>query len=307
MTVAIISHPDCLLHDMGDNHLEAPARIGVIAEAIYRSDIKPKIKNYLAPLADKAVLSKLHAPNYIDELWQLSPQQGLLALDPDTRMNPYTLTAARRAAGAARLAVDLVMQQKAAAAFCNIRPPGHHAEYARAMGFCFFNNVMLAVHHVLQQYHLKRVAIIDFDVHHGNGTQDLLGNNSQVLFCSSFEYPLFPFSGIETTSKNTLNLALAPGTTGRDYRKLVRELWWPALREFRPEMIFISAGFDGHLDDPLGDLQLTDADYFWITQQLKSIADFYCQGRIVSVLEGGYALPALASSALAHVRALVSQ
>lgn len=305
MTIALISHPDCLLHDMGDWHPEQPARLNVIEDALSRSGLDSVLKKYLAPLATRDQLSRVHNVEYIDRIFQLSPQENLISLDLDTLMNPYSLTAALRAAGATVSGVDLVMVGEVTAAFCNVRPPGHHAERARAMGFCIFNNVAVGVAHALEHHKLKRVAIVDFDVHHGNGTENIFQNDERVLLCSFFQHPFYPFSGAETKSNHIINLPLPAGTTGKIFREKTGEFWLEAIRDFKPEMIFFSAGFDGHMQDPMANTLLNENDYAWLSREVKLIADYACQGRIVSVLEGGYSLEVLGPSVVAHLRALL--
>ena len=220
-------------------------------------------------------------------------------------MNPYTYRAALRSAGAAVLATDLVVTGKAPVAFCNIRPPGHHAEYSAAGGFCFFNNVAVGIRHALEQYGLERVALVDFDVHHGNGSEDILHGDQRVLMCSSFEKNIYPFSGDIPKGANMINIGLPARVGGKEFRRAVEEHWLPALEQFKPEIIFISAGFDAHREDDMGNLGLTEADFAWVTQQIVQVAKRHSQGRIVSCLEGGYVMSPLARSAAAHVRVLI--
>jgi acetoin utilization deacetylase AcuC-like enzyme len=305
MTLALISHPDCLSHVMGSEHPERPERLQVIQHELMNSDISSELKSYLAPLATYNQLARVHDKNYIDSIFQRAPKMGLISLDPDTFMNPFTLPAALRAAGANILAVDLVMSGKEKVAFCNVRPPGHHAEHAKAMGFCIFNNLAVGVAHALEHYQLKRVAIVDFDVHHGNGTEDIFQNEKRVLFCSSFQYPFYPFSGADTKSDHIINIPLPAGTNSRNFRSEIEQNWFDSIRNFNPEIIFFSAGFDGHYLDPLANMELTESDYAWLTHQIRQIAEDCCQGRMVSTLEGGYALDILGRCALAHVEALI--
>jgi acetoin utilization deacetylase AcuC-like enzyme len=220
-------------------------------------------------------------------------------------MNPHTLEAALRAAGAAVLGTDLVIGGKAEAAFCAVRPPGHHAERARAMGFCFFNNVAVGAAHALEHHGLARVAIADFDVHHGNGTEDIFRNEARVLMVSIFQHPFYPGSGIEGRSERMVNIPLAAGSSGKEFRAAVTEEWLPALERFAPQMLFVSAGFDAHRDDEMAMLRLVEADYAWVTQQLRSVAARHAHGRIVSLLEGGYELGALSRSVAAHLENLI--
>lgn len=306
MTIGIISHPDCMLHDMGSIHPEQPGRLRVIKEALSTSGLKADLRMYEAPLATRQQLERVHDVDYVDQVFSASPARGLVSLDADTWMNPHTLKAALRAAGAVILGVDLVMSGEVQSVFCNVRPPGHHAERSHAMGFCFFNNVAVGVAYALEQYQLKRVAIIDFDAHHGNGTEDIFAKDNRVLFCSSFQHPFYPFSGAETKSQHIINIPLPLGATGKVFRDKVAGQWLERLREFQPEMIFISAGFDAHAKEHLSNISLHEEDYAWVTQKIKAIADEVCQGRIVSVLEGGYALEVLGRCVVAHVGALIN-
>jgi acetoin utilization deacetylase AcuC-like enzyme len=256
MTIAIISHPDCLLHYTGKSHPERPERVEVIQESLKKYPFKKKPVFHQAPLADREQLIETHDAAYVDWIFSISPKHGHIAIDADTIMSPHTLNAALRAAGAVILGVDLVMGKKAQAAFCNIRPPGHHAEKEKAMGFCFFNNVAIGVNHAIKKYDLKRVAIIDFDVHHGNGTQSIFQNNKKVMYCSSFQHPYYPGYEPEMDSEHIICVPLEAGTTGEEYRKKVADAWFEKLAAFKPELIFFSAGFDAHRDDPLADKRL---------------------------------------------------
>lgn len=304
--VAIISHPDCLLHDMGFMHPEQPDRLRVIQNELEKPEIKKYIKEYTAPLATREQLLRVHDEQYVDEIFHIAPKTGLVELDPDTAMNPYTLQAALRAAGALVYAVDLVIKKEEKTAFCNVRPPGHHAERARAMGFCFFNNVAVGVAHALEHYGLKRVAIIDFDVHHGNGTENIFKNDERVMLCSSFQHPFYPNEGAETKSDHIINVPLPAGTRGDQFFTQVEKRWVPAVRNFKPDMIFFSAGFDAHAKDELANLFLEVEDYAAITRLFKQIADEFCEGRVVSTLEGGYALDILGLCVAAHVLELAT-
>jgi acetoin utilization deacetylase AcuC-like enzyme len=303
--LAYISHPDCLKHNMGAGHPERPERLTAIDNAIASSELSSLVQYYEAPLVTREQLLRVHDVNYIDTIFKLSPDQGLTYLDPDTAMNPHSLTAALRAAGAVILAVDLVMTDKNKTAFCCIRPPGHHAQRSKAMGFCFFNNVAIGVAHAIEHYKLKQVAIVDFDVHHGNGTEDIFRLEPRVLLCSSFQSPFYPFSGANTKSPHIINLPLPAGTSGKEFRAATTEHWLEKLEAFQPELVFFSAGFDGHKEDNMANFLLTEEDYSWITEKVRAIAQKYCQGRMISVLEGGYALNALGRSVVAHLRAMV--
>lgn len=305
MTIAIVSHQDCIRHEAGFGHPEQPDRVNVVQTALERYPFQASLVFHEAPLASDEQLVSVHGQRYVDWIVSTSPKQGTVNIDEDTVMNPYTLQAARRAAGAVILAVDLVMKGEAQAVFCNVRPPGHHAEQDKAMGFCFFNNVAIGVMHALKAYHLERVAIIDFDVHHGNGTQSIFQHDKRVLLCSSFEHPFYPGYDETMDNEHILNVPLKAGTTGDAYRQHVAAAWFEKLAAFKPQMIFFSAGFDGHLYDPIGEFKLTEADYVWLTMHVANIARQYAQGRMVSVLEGGYHLDALAQCVPAHVNAMV--
>lgn len=305
MTTAIISHPDCSRHDMGHGHPESPLRLSAINDQLIASGLDVLLSHYEAPLASREQLARVHAPAYIDSIFSAAPGPGRMTrIDPDTVMNEFTLDAALRAAGAAVLAVDLLMAGKVANAFCNIRPPGHHAEHDSAMGFCFFNNVAVAAAHALAQYKLDRVAIIDFDVHHGNGTEDIFQHNPQVLFCSTFQHPFYPYSGADTKAQHIVNVPLAVGTNDEGFQQAVSDHWLAKLNRFKPQLILVSAGFDAHVADELAGLALTEQSYRWITQHIKTIADQYAGGRVVSCLEGGYNLGALGRSVEAHLAVL---
>jgi acetoin utilization deacetylase AcuC-like enzyme len=305
MLPAYISHPDCLKHDMGDQHPEAPARLGAIKDMLLIKGMLDYMQTYDAPRATEQQLAQAHSTLYIRTLASMVPQEGTVQVDPDTSMNPHSYQAALRAAGAAVLAVDLVLEGKAPNAFCNIRPPGHHAEYAAAGGFCFFNNAAVAIRHALNVHGLQRVALIDFDVHHGNGSEDILHHDERVLMCSIFEDKLYPYSGNTPRGPNMVNVPLPARSGGELLRTNVAEFWLPALERFQPQLIVVSAGFDGHRDDDMGNLGLVEADYAWMTRQIVGVARRHAQGRIVSCLEGGYELSSLARSAAAHVKVLL--
>src|SRR4051812_18344855 len=304
MSAAFITHPECLKHDMGAHHPEQPARLSAIEDQLIASGVAPYVARYEAPLATDEQLARVHPAEYVRAIRDLAPKQGTVHLDPDTAMNPWSLQAALRAAGAAVLAVDLTLSGQAKTAFCAVRPPGHHACRARSMGFCIFNNVAVAARHALHAHGLERVAIIDFDVHHGNGTEEIFEGDPQVLMASTFQHPFYPYSGTEDPAANMVNIPLAAGAGSREFREAVREAWLPALDEFAPELILFSAGFDAHAEDDMAMLRFTDADYAWVTSQMKAVAERHARGRMVSVLEGGYALSALGRSVVQHVRVL---
>ena len=250
------------------------------------------------------MLTLAHEPKYIERLKSSVPQQGYFPLDPDTSMNPRTWEAARHAAGAVVDAMDRVMRGELANAFCAVRPPGHHARKSTAMGFCILNNVAIGARHALATHGLQRVAVVDFDVHHGNGTEDILSNDDRVLMVSFFQHPFYPYTGTDNPAKNMVNVPLPAGTKGDVVRQVVDEVWLPRLKSFRPEAIFISAGFDAHREDDLGQMGLVEADYVYITRRLMEVAEEHASGRMISSLEGGYNLSALARSVAAHVKTL---
>jgi acetoin utilization deacetylase AcuC-like enzyme len=289
---------------MGAHHPEQPARLEAVQDQLIASGIINFLQEVDAPRATRECLERVHSASYLDAIESAAPRSGLVHLDPDTAMNPHTLNAALRAAGAAVRATDLVLEGAARAAFCNVRPPGHHAERSRAMGFCLFNNVAAAAAHALDHHGLEKVAIVDFDVHHGNGTEDIFRDDERVLMVSTFQHPFYPYSGIEGRSERMVNVPLAAYSGSREFRAAVEEEWIPALERFAPEMIFVSAGFDAHREDDLAMLKLTEADYAWVTQVIRSAAEKHAGGRIVSVLEGGYALHALGRSVAAHLKVL---
>jgi acetoin utilization deacetylase AcuC-like enzyme len=304
MPTAFITHADCLKHDMGAHHPERPARLTAIEDQLIASGVGQHLARYEAPLATDEQLARVHPPDYVRAIREAAPRAGTVHLDPDTAMNPWTLQAALRAAGAAVLAVDLVCEKKVTSAFCAVRPPGHHACRARPMGFCIFNNVAVAARHALQAHGLERVAIIDFDVHHGNGTEDIFEDDAQVLMASTFQHPFYPYSGTESPARNMVNVPLPAGAGSREFREAVREAWIPALDEYQPQLVIFSAGFDAHAEDEMAMLRFSDADYAWVTKELKAVADQHAGGRMVSMLEGGYALSALGRSAVQHIKVM---
>ena len=301
---AFISHPDTLLHVMDGSHPESPARITAIKNAVLTSDLKRQLHFHDAPAASLAQLKRVHTSEYIDYIHNIAPKAGLVRLDGDTAMGPMSLSAALHASGAVILATDLVMSGKVDNAFCCVRPPGHHAGRANSAGFCIFNHVAVGMAHAMAQHKIKRVAIIDFDVHHGDGTEDIFKDNPNVMLCSTFQHPFYPHRGAETRSKNMINVPMKAGANGDDFKKVFETEFKPALEVFKPEIIFVSAGFDAHVNDPLVDLALVKEDYVWMTEFIKKIAEKYAKNRIISSLEGGYHLPSLAQSAWAHINTL---
>jgi acetoin utilization deacetylase AcuC-like enzyme len=307
MTVAFISHSNCLDHDMGGHHPEAPQRLHAIHDRLVASGLEFLLRHYDAPLVHYNQLIRVHDPAHLRRLEAAAPdhETGIHWLDGDTGIMHHTLPAALRSAGAAVLAVDLVLREDVQAAFCCTRPPGHHAERARAMGFCFYNNVAIAAAHALEQHDLERVAIVDFDVHHGNGTEDIFSGDRRVLFCSSFQHPFYPFMGADTQAENCCNLPLPAGTDGKAFRAAVERAWLARLDAFQPQLVLVSAGFDGHAEDDISQFLLREPDYGWITREIKEIADRYADGRIVSCLEGGYDLSSLGRSVAVHIDELI--
>ena len=308
MTTAFYSHPECRGHDMGHGHPECPQRLDAIDDYLLATGLDVALHRVDAPIVDLATVGHAHHSRYVSELRELLERVQAdgkpRALDPDTTVCAGTWAAVQRAAGAAVAATDAVIDGAARNAFCSVRPPGHHATRDAAMGFCFLNNVAIAARHALDVRGLSRVAIVDFDVHHGNGTEDIIAGDERVLMASIFQEHLYPFSGGVPLGTNMVNVPVPAYTKGAAIRELIESHWMPRLEAFRPEMIFISAGFDAHREDDLGQLGLVEADYEWITLRIKGLAERHSQGRIVSCLEGGYNLGALARSVAAHVRVL---
>ena len=310
MTTAFYSNPDCRGHDMGHGHPECPERLDAIDDHLLATGLEAALTRRDAPVAKASDLDLAHEARFVaelgDALLRIAADGRPRALDADTIAAAGTWAAVMRAAGAAVAATDAVIDGSCENAFCSVRPPGHHATRGQAMGFCFFNNVAVAARHALDVRGLKRVAIIDFDVHHGNGTEDIIANDERVLMVSIFQHPLYPYSGAVPLGTNMVNVPVPPYTRGPQIRALIEENWLAPLDEFKPEMIFISAGFDAHRDDELGQLGLVEADYTWITEKIKAVAVKHSGGRIVSCLEGGYNLGALARSVAAHLRVLTA-
>ena len=311
MSTGYFTHPVCLAHDMGHGHPECPQRLIAIGDHLRAVGLDALMQQCEAPLAQMSDLVLAHESNYVvtldDFLQQLEETGDTRALDPDTFACPGTRTAAWRAAGAAVAATDAVLDGRLDNAFCAVRPPGHHATRRQTMGFCLFNNVAVAARHALDKRGLQRVAIIDFDVHHGNGTEDIVAGDDRILMCSFYQHPFYPYTAQECHESNLINVPVPARSDGRVIRELIETYWIHRLEHFQPQMIFISAGFDAHREDDLGGLGLVEADYAWITSKIMAVAKQYGEGRVVSCLEGGYNLSALARSVAAHVRVLIEE
>jgi acetoin utilization deacetylase AcuC-like enzyme len=306
-TTLLITHPACLEHLMPLGHPERPDRLRAIERALEAEKFQTLARSQ-APLAALETIALCHPMDYIIEVREAAPREGLIHLDADTAMSPGTFEAALRAAGGAIHAVDEVLAKKAANAFVAARPPGHHAETARPMGFCLFDNAAIAARYAQQRYGIASAAIVDFDVHHGNGSQEIFWSDRTVMYCSTHQMPLFPGTGAvgETGEHNTIvNAPLRPGDGGAAFRAAFDNRILPRLGEFRPELVIISAGFDAHMRDPLANINLAEADFIWATQKIMDLADSCAGGRVISLLEGGYDLQALGNSVAAHVATLM--
>ncbi|MBX2857352.1 MAG: histone deacetylase family protein [Cellvibrionaceae bacterium] len=306
MTTAYITHPSTEQHKISENHPECPERIWAIHDALIGSRLMDLLLPITAAPAQRAQLELAHGKDYVDFIFAAQPTADQpVQIDPDTAMNTHTLEAALHAAGAVALAVDKVMAGEINNAFCAVRPPGHHAERNRGMGFCIFNSIAVGAYQALEKHQLSRVAIVDFDVHHGNGSEDIFQDEARVLFCSSYQHPFYPYSGGANVENRRLNIPLTSGTASQQFREAYEQHCFPTLEAFKPELILISAGFDAHTADPLASLCLDEADFAWVTAQLMQIAAKNADGKIVSSLEGGYELGALGRSAAAHVKELL--
>jgi acetoin utilization deacetylase AcuC-like enzyme len=307
MTTFLYTHPACLDHDPGRHHPESPARLRAVLAALDDPEFA-RLERCEAPEATREDLLRVHPRRHVDGILGAVPQTGHIAIDADTVLSPASGEAALRAAGAVVAAVDAVVAKEADNAFCAVRPPGHHAEPQRAMGFCLFNNAAIGALRAREAHGLSRVAVVDFDVHHGNGTQAAFETDGTLFYASTHQYPLYPGTGAasETGVGNVVNVPLRPMAGSSQFRLGVTQRILPALDAFRPELMIVSAGFDAHRSDPLAQLMLEEADYTWVTEKLLEIADRHAAGRLVATLEGGYDLSALAASAAAHIRVLMS-
>ncbi len=306
MTTAFFSHDDYQKHNMGPEHPESPDRLVAIISYLADTGLDQELDWVRPEEITRDQLTLVHPEGYLHQLDMMQPTRGRVFTDPDTAMMPDTLRAARLAAGANVQAVDMVMAGQVTNAFVCARPPGHHAERTKSMGFCFYNNVALAARRALTFHGLERVAIIDFDVHQGNGTVDIVSGDDRILMCSSFQHPFYPHSHAHRQADNIINTPIAAGTSAADYRRQVEADWLQALQDFRPQLVLVSAGFDGHRQDPLAELNLEAADYRWLTDMLTSVAHDHANDRLVSTLEGGYHLRALAESVNAHLEGLTA-
>lgn len=307
MTTAYLTHAHCIRHDMGADHPESPVRIHAIEDALIAAGLMDFLRYQEAPAAAVRQLKRVHDAAYVDHILSFKKKEGRTHLDPDTLIMPHTPEAALRAAGAVVAATDMVMEGKVTNAFCNIRPPGHHATRTETMGFCFFNNIAVGVAHALHHYPKKvqRVAICDFDVHHGNGSEAIFSGDERVMLCSTFQHPFFPYSPFAEDHPRMINVPLPAGTRGESFREAVTQHWLPALARFQPQVIFVSAGFDAHREDDMSHFLLEDGDFEWISHEILQMAAQHADKRVISVLEGGYHLPSLARCASRHIKLLM--
>jgi len=305
LSTAFISHPDCHDHDTGEDHPENAMRLSAIEDRLLSSRISDFVRYLDAPEVTREQLLRVHTAEYLDMIEAVIPRQGYARLDPDTVISPNSLQAARRAAGSVILAVDQLMSGQIGNAFCSVRPPGHHAEHDRALGFCIYSNIAIGVKHALEKHGLKKVAVVDFDVHQGNGTEDILIGDDRVLYCSTFQHPFFPYTPLPENNDRVISIPLDASAASTEFRAAVTDHWLPALEQFQPEMIFVSAGFDAHRDDDMSYISLTDADFRWVSEEIVRIAGISASGRVVSALEGGYEIHSLARCVEAHIRVLM--
>ena len=305
MTTAYITHYLCEKHKISADHPESPQRLGAIQNRLINGQLMDFLRCFEAQAASREQLLATHDADYVNAIFSRSPEQGQVELDADTIMMPHTLNASLYAAGAVIQGIDLVMNKQVDNAFCAVRPPGHHAEFDKAMGFCLFNNIAVGAKYAVAELGLERVAIVDFDVHHGNGTESIFQSDQRVLYASSYQHPFYPYADPGASHDNIVHIPLAAGSNGEVFRQAISEQLLPSLQAFRPQLVLISAGFDAHKEDPMGQLRLDESDFVWITEQLMAVADEHCEGRIVSVLEGGYNLDALGRAAFCHIKSLM--
>lgn len=305
MSTAFISHPDCHDHDTGEGHPENALRLSAIEDRLLSSRISDFVRYLDAPEVTREQLLRAHSADYLAMIDAVIPRQGYARLDPDTVISSGTLQAAKRAAGSVILAVDQLISGQIRNAFCSVRPPGHHAESDRALGFCIYSNIAIGVKHALEEHGLKKVAVVDFDVHQANGTENILIGDDRVLYCSIFQHPFFPYTPLPENNERVISIPLDASATSTEFRAAVTDHWLPALEQFEPEMIFVSAGFDAHRDDEMSYVSLTDADFRWVSEEIVRMADISASGRIVSALEGGYDIHSLARCVETHIRVLM--
>ncbi len=305
MSTAYISHAACHRHDTGEGHPENARRISAIEDRFIASGLYDVLRQFDAPEVTDTQLLRVHSREHLDTVEAMVPENGYARLDPDTVISKDSLAAALRAAGAVVKGVDLVIGGEMESAFCGVRPPGHHAESQRAMGFCLYNNIAVGAAHALEKHGIEKIAIVDFDVHQGNGTEEIFRDDERVLFCSTFQHPFFPFTPPLPNAANRVNVPLDATAKSAEFRAAVNQHWLPALERFEPQMIFVSAGFDAHVDDDMSYVSLTDADFRWVSEQIVDVAARFSRNRIVSALEGGYELNSLARCVEIHVRVLM--
>jgi acetoin utilization deacetylase AcuC-like enzyme len=305
MSTAYLTHSLCEEHKLGDDHPESPQRLEAIQNRLIAGQLMDFLRWREANEVTIEQLNATHDPDYVASIFAKSPEEGHIELDQETLMMPNTLDAALRASGAVAQAVDMIMSGEVQNAFCAVRPPGHHAEYGKAMGFCLFNNIAVGARHAINQYGIERIAIVDFDVHHGNGTEDIFKNDPKVLYASSYQHPLFPYPDPGASHDNIVHMPLEKGSKGEDFRAAYESELFPALEAFKPQLLMISAGFDALAEDPMGQLRLREDDIVWVTDKLMDVAERYCHGRVVSVLEGGYNTDALGRAVFSHLKAIM--
>jgi len=302
---AYITHLDCHDHDTGSAHPESAQRLSAIEDIFIEKRLWDFLKSVDAPKVTREQLLRVHTPEHLDNIEAMMPREGYARLDQDTVISPRSLPAARRAAGAVVAAVDLLMDETLDNAFCGVRPPGHHAERDRALGFCVYNNIAVGAAHAMEVHGLRKIAILDFDVHQGNGTEDIFIGDDRVMYCSVFQHPFFPFTPPPENSKRVISVPLDATAKSAQFRMAIFDKWLPALERFQPEMVFVSAGFDAHQDDDMSNVSLTDADFRWIAEEIVKVAKKHANGKVISVLEGGYEVHSLARCVEAHVRVLM--